>query len=134
MPPLLAQAPYRDHPTRLGHLQIYLFDDRTHFLGDGADDHQQIALTRRKPETLRAKSGQIIMAGHRGHELDTATGSRKRQRPQRILAGQSYHAAQTGGKKTFARITIGHICKTDIVLDIGLYRMNVKSYWSSHSR
>jgi hypothetical protein len=68
------------------------------------------------------------MRTHGGHEFDTAARSGKRQGPNGILAGQTYHIGQLGGKEAFARVAFGAFFDQ---LYVGL-AVNIILDWTCH--
>src|SRR6185437_3336352 len=131
--PAAGACAHRHHPTRLGHLQVYLLDHRPHLLGNRAHNHQQITLPRAETQPLGTKTSQIIMAGHRSHKLDPATRRSKRHRPKGVFTPQPHDLAQRCSKKTLAHIPLRHIGDCYTIFNISLYRMNIKSNRTCHN-
>ncbi len=78
--------PEGDDPLGIGHLLPDAAQDRRLLLADGADDPQQIGLTRREARELRAEAGDVVARpGHR-HELHAAAGGDERVLEQGELA------------------------------------------------
>jgi hypothetical protein len=72
------------------------------------------------------------VGSHGSHELDATAGSGERHGPKGVLPGQTHHTAKLGSEKTLARISLGHIDDTDIVLNISFDRMYIEPYRTCH--
>src|SRR6476620_2162320 len=68
----------RHHPFRIAHLVVDALEDRRFLVTHGADDHEQIGLSRGEAGQRRAESVGVVQRGAHRHEFHAAAGRHER--------------------------------------------------------